>query len=115
MYIQSGSVKLSVLSRTGKEAVVAVLGAGDFFGEGCLAGQGLRMSTATAMTPSTILAVDRGKMARDFGATAGDVQFYGGFLGMSLLCGAAGLRFWRELHVSVHDEPVRITPFQRAG
>ena len=39
MYIQSGGVKLSVLSKTGREAVVAMLGPGDFFGEGCLAGQ----------------------------------------------------------------------------
>jgi CRP-like cAMP-binding protein len=51
MYIQSGGVKLSVLSKTGKEAVVAMLGPGDFFGEGCLAGQPLRMGSATAITP----------------------------------------------------------------
>src|SRR5687768_11378755 len=62
MYIQSGGVKLSVLSRAGKEAVVAMLGPGDFFGEGCLAGQALRMGSATAITPSTILRISKSKM-----------------------------------------------------
>jgi CRP/FNR family transcriptional regulator, cyclic AMP receptor protein len=51
MYIQKGGVKLSVVSEVGKEAVVAILGPGDFFGEGCLAGQSIRMGTATAITP----------------------------------------------------------------
>jgi CRP-like cAMP-binding protein len=64
MYIQSGGVKLSVLSKSGREAVVAMLGPGDFFGEGCLAGQRLRMGTATAITPSAILQVGRKKMIR---------------------------------------------------
>jgi CRP/FNR family cyclic AMP-dependent transcriptional regulator len=62
MYIQTGSVKLSVLSKTGREAVVAMLGPGDFFGEGCLAGQPIRMGSATATTPSTILLVGKEKM-----------------------------------------------------
>jgi CRP-like cAMP-binding protein len=62
MYIQTGGVKLSVLSKTGREAVVAMLGPGEFFGEGCLAGQALRMGTATAITPSVILLIDKGKM-----------------------------------------------------
>ena len=62
MYIQSGGVKLSVLSKTGREAVVAMLGPGDFFGEGCLAGQRFRMGSATAITPSTILLVGKEKM-----------------------------------------------------
>jgi CRP/FNR family cyclic AMP-dependent transcriptional regulator len=62
MYIQSGGVKLSVLAKSGKEAVVAMLGAGDFFGEGCLAGQKFRMGSATAITPSVILSVDKAKM-----------------------------------------------------
>jgi len=64
MYVQSGGVKLSVLSKTGREAVVAMLGPGDFFGEGCLAGQRFRMGSATAMTPSAILSVDKQKMIR---------------------------------------------------
>jgi hypothetical protein len=53
--------------------------------------------------------------ARDSGATAEDRRFYGGFLGVSFLCGAAGLRFWRELQGGIRDEPVRIGPFERAG
>jgi len=61
-YIQSGSVKLSVLSRTGKEAVVAVLGQGDFFGEGCLAAQPRRIATASAMSASTVLVVEKPQM-----------------------------------------------------
>ena len=62
MYIQAGGVKLSVLSKTGKEAVVAMLGPGDFFGEGCLAGQRVRMGSATAITPSVILLVGKTRM-----------------------------------------------------
>jgi len=64
MYIQSGGVKLSVISNSGKEAVVALLGAGDFFGEGALAGQPVRIATATALTSSGILVVDKLKMLR---------------------------------------------------
>jgi CRP/FNR family transcriptional regulator, cyclic AMP receptor protein len=64
LYIQQGSVKLSVLSETGKEAVVGVLGPGDFFGEGALAGQPVRLATATAMTASTILVVPKRQMIR---------------------------------------------------
>jgi CRP/FNR family cyclic AMP-dependent transcriptional regulator len=64
MYIQSGGVKLSVLSKTGREAVVAMLGPGDFFGEGCLAGQPIRIGSATAITPSVILLIDKAKMVR---------------------------------------------------
>jgi CRP/FNR family cyclic AMP-dependent transcriptional regulator len=61
-YTQQGSIKLSVLSRTGKEAVVAVLGPGDFFGEGCLAGQPRRIATASAMSASKILVVEKPQM-----------------------------------------------------
>src|SRR5579863_7507466 len=64
MYIQMGSVKLSVVNEVGKEAVVAMLGPGDFFGEGCLAGQSVRMGSATAIAPSVILRVVKRKMAR---------------------------------------------------
>jgi CRP/FNR family transcriptional regulator, cyclic AMP receptor protein len=63
-FVQSGGVKLSVISRIGREAVVAMLGPGDFFGEGCLAGQPLRMGSATAITPSTILTISKKQMAR---------------------------------------------------
>ena len=64
LYIQTGGVKLSVLSKTGREAVVAIIGPGDFFGEGCLAGQPLRMGSATAIAPSTILLVAKQAMVR---------------------------------------------------
>jgi CRP/FNR family cyclic AMP-dependent transcriptional regulator len=64
MYIQAGGVKLSVLSKHGKEAVIAMLGPGDFFGEGCLAGQRVRMGGATAITPSIILLVPKARMLR---------------------------------------------------
>jgi CRP-like cAMP-binding protein len=64
MYIQTGGVKLSVLSKTGREAVVAMLGPGDFFGEGCLASQTVRMGSATAHTASTILRVGKSTMVR---------------------------------------------------
>jgi CRP-like cAMP-binding protein len=63
-YLQQGSVKLSVLSRTGKEAVVAILVPGDFFGEGCLAGQLQRMATATALRASAALIVEKSKMSQ---------------------------------------------------
>lgn len=55
-------MKLSVLSSTGKEAVVAMLSPGDFFGEGCLAGQPQRMGTATAVSPTTVLRIPKRKM-----------------------------------------------------
>ena len=64
MYIQQGSVKISVLSKTGKEAIVAMLGAGDFFGEGCLAGQARRMASATAVGATTVLVVNREHMVQ---------------------------------------------------
>ena len=64
MYIQKGAIKLSVLSKAGREAVVAMLGPGEFFGEGCLAGQPVRMGTATATTESTILLIDKTQMVR---------------------------------------------------
>jgi CRP/FNR family transcriptional regulator, cyclic AMP receptor protein len=58
-YLQAGSIKLSVLSRIGKEAVVAMLGPGDFFGEGVLAGQKVRIETATAMAASRVLVIEK--------------------------------------------------------
>ena len=62
LFVKRGEVKLSVTSTTGKEAVVAVLGAGNFFGEGALAGQALRIGSAIAHAPSTIIAVRKGDM-----------------------------------------------------
>ena len=64
LYIQKGTIKLSVVNAVGKEAVVAMLGPGDFFGEGGLAGQAVRMGTATAMTPATLLLVEKQEMIR---------------------------------------------------
>jgi CRP/FNR family transcriptional regulator, cyclic AMP receptor protein len=64
MYIRSGGVKLSVVSKIGREAVVAMLGPGDFFGEGCLAGQPFRIGSATAITPSVVMLVRKATMIR---------------------------------------------------
>lgn len=61
-YVRQGRIKLSVLSRAGKEAVVAILTRGDFFGEGCLADQPRRIATASAMSASTILVIQRAAM-----------------------------------------------------
>jgi CRP-like cAMP-binding protein len=63
-YIQKGKLKLTVVSNNGKEAVVALLGAGDFLGEGCLAGQQVRMATAAAMTDCAIVRLDRAEAIR---------------------------------------------------
>ena len=63
-YIQKGSVKLTVVSEQGKEAVVAILGKGDFFGEGCLAGQPLRMASATAMMECEIMRLAKAAVIR---------------------------------------------------
>ena len=64
LFVKKGEVKLSVASTTGKEAIVAVLGAGSFFGEGALAGQPLRGGSATAHLPCTIISVKKGNMRR---------------------------------------------------
>jgi len=62
LYLQKGGVKLSVVNEVGKEAVVGILGPGDFFGEGCLAGQPVRMGLATTITPSTVLVIEKREM-----------------------------------------------------
>lgn len=64
MYIRKGEVKLSVISKTGKEVIVGILGAGKFFGEGALAGQPLRIGNATAQEASTIVAIDKADLHR---------------------------------------------------
>jgi CRP/FNR family cyclic AMP-dependent transcriptional regulator len=61
-YIQKGKVKLTVVSKVGKEATIGILNEGDFFGEGCLAGQPLRLCSATAMTDSTVMKIDKKSM-----------------------------------------------------
>ncbi|MGD1065324.1 MAG: Crp/Fnr family transcriptional regulator [Vulcanimicrobiaceae bacterium] len=63
-YVQRGKVKLGIVSPRGKEAVVAILNGGSFFGEGCLAGQPLRMATAVAMTECSLVQVERSTMIR---------------------------------------------------
>jgi CRP-like cAMP-binding protein len=77
MYVRRGAVRLSVVSHAGKEAVIAVLEPGSFFGEGCLASQPRRMATATAMMASTIGVVDKGDMVRALHASP---AFADGFL-----------------------------------
>jgi CRP/FNR family transcriptional regulator, cyclic AMP receptor protein len=62
MYLQSGGVKLTVVNEVGKEAVVAILRPGDFFGEGSLAGQPVRIGTATAVMPTAVLVIEKGEM-----------------------------------------------------
>jgi CRP-like cAMP-binding protein len=64
IYVQSGAIKLSVLSNSGKEAIVAVLGPGDFLGEAALAGHPIRLETATATAASTLLLVPKRQMIR---------------------------------------------------
>src|SRR5690242_7420348 len=68
MYVEQGGVRLSVLSHAGREAVVAILDVGHFFGEGCLAGQSQRMATATAIGSCTILAIEKPEMVRQLHA-----------------------------------------------
>jgi CRP/FNR family transcriptional regulator, cyclic AMP receptor protein len=63
-YIHKGKIKLTVVSQQGKEAVVAILGAGDFFGEGCLAGQSVRMASATALTECSIMRIEKASVIR---------------------------------------------------
>jgi CRP/FNR family transcriptional regulator, cyclic AMP receptor protein len=64
MYVQKGGVKLSVVNGSGKEAVVAMFGPTDFFGEGCMAGQRLRMGTTTAVTPTALLVIQKDELLR---------------------------------------------------
>jgi CRP-like cAMP-binding protein len=71
-YLEKGRVKLTVVSKDGKEAVIAILGPGDFFGEGCLAGQLLRMSTAASMSECSIIRLEKAAVIR---ALHGDPAF----------------------------------------
>src|SRR5450432_1820858 len=64
MYIQKGSVKFTVVNESGKEAVVAIFGSGDFFGEGAIAGESVRLGTATAVVPTTVLTIGKKEMIR---------------------------------------------------
>ena len=64
MYVQRGGVKFTVVNESGKEAVVTIFGPGDFFGEGGMAGQTIRMGTTTAIVPTTVLVIEKGEMIR---------------------------------------------------
>jgi CRP/FNR family transcriptional regulator, cyclic AMP receptor protein len=64
LYVQEGGVRLTIVNEAGKEAVVAVLGPGDFLGEGCLAGQPICMATATTISPATVLVIAKKEMVR---------------------------------------------------
>jgi CRP-like cAMP-binding protein len=64
VYVQNGSVRVTVVNESGKEAVVAVFGPGDFIGEGSMAGQTIRVGTATAIAPTTVLIIERDEMLR---------------------------------------------------
>jgi CRP/FNR family cyclic AMP-dependent transcriptional regulator len=64
MYIQEGGVRLTVVNESGREAVVAILGPGDFFGEGCLEGRAVRTKTATTFAPTTVLVIEKDEMIR---------------------------------------------------
>src|SRR5271156_1585458 len=82
LYIQAGGVKLTVLNEVGREAVVAILGPGDFFGEGCLAGQSICMATATAIAPTTVLVIEKSEMIR---VLHGEHQFSDRFIAYMLV------------------------------
>ena len=84
MYLQKGSIKISVLSRNGKEAVVAMLGPGDFFGEGALTGQPVRIGTATTTAPTTVLIIEKSVMLGP-----GDFFGEGALTGQSIRIGSA--------------------------
>ena len=71
LYIRKGGVKISIVSKTGKEAVVGIMGPGDFIGEGGMAGQPLRMATATAISPVTALVIENKEMFRVLHAETG--------------------------------------------
>jgi CRP/FNR family transcriptional regulator, cyclic AMP receptor protein len=81
MYIQEGGVKLTVVNETGKEAIVAILGPGDFLGEGCLAGQSIRIATATTIALTTVLVIEKREMVR---ALHGEHEFSDRFIAYTL-------------------------------
>ena len=124
LYVQQGGVKLSVVSKAGREAVVAMLGPGEFFGEGCLAGQLVRMGSATATTNSRILLVDKDEMMRLLHALPGlSDRFIGHVLARNIrieqdladqLLNSSEKRLARTLLLlarhDTHDTPVRAVP-----
>ena len=107
MYVQKGGVKFSVVNRSCREAVVAIFGPGDFFGEGCLSAQPFRMGTATAIAPTTILVIEKNEMLRVLRTEhAFSNQFVGYLLARNIrmeedlidqLCGSSEERLARTL------------------
>jgi CRP/FNR family transcriptional regulator, cyclic AMP receptor protein len=80
-YIQEGKVRLTVLSKQGKEATIALLGAGDFLGEGCIASdQPLRLATATAITLCSVLKIEKSRMVRTLHEERGFSDMFVGFM-----------------------------------
>ena len=74
-YIQKGKVKLTVVSKIGKEATIGILNEGDFFGEGCLTGQNLRLCSATAMTDCSVMRIDKKSMVAWWTCSTGNKSF----------------------------------------
>lgn len=124
MYIQKGTVKLSVVSKVGRQAVVAMLGVGEFFGEGCLAGQTVRMGSAACTSASTILMIDKDQMAALLHNEHGlSDRFIGHMLARNIrieqdlidqLFNSSEKRLARTLlllaRYGKHDDPVRAIP-----
>ena len=79
-YIKDGKIQITVISEHGKEGVIAMLGAGEFFGEGCLAGQSLYMASATAMAESTVVKIEKATMVRVIHEEPALSEMFMGFL-----------------------------------
>ncbi len=76
MYVQTGVIRLSVLSRAGTQSVIALLDAGHFFGEGCLTSQPMRMATATTLEPSSIVTISKDEMVKQLNARPAFAEFF---------------------------------------
>lgn len=123
-YVRKGAVKLSVVSKQGREAVLAILEPGDFFGEGCLAGQPLRLSSATTVTAASVLRLEKARMMRLLrGRRAMSERFIAHLLTRNMrieedlvdhLFNPSERRLARALlllaHYGAADEPVRTVP-----
>ena len=101
-YLQNGKVKITVTSENGKEAVIAILGLDDFFGEGCLNGQSVRLSTVRAMTDCSIMRLEKTAMMRTLHA---EPKFADLFIGHLLPAKAASKRIW-SISCSIHPKNV---------
>jgi CRP/FNR family cyclic AMP-dependent transcriptional regulator len=81
LYIQSGNAKLTIVNPQGKEAVLAIVGSGDFLGEGCIIGNPVRLTTATAITPMNAMSIEKQEMMR---VLHDEQEFAGKFIGYML-------------------------------